>query len=478
MGRKSKVRTPPRADVAVLKSFPRDAFPAVDPEQICARVAGLFERDTVAEMFGGAKSPFRTRLLTIEVMVLCLLHFVLARMPSFLEVVVQLQRGKVPGVEPCDVTSQAFYKRLAAIPHQVFLQVLQSTGDLLKRNQTATRGWVKELAPFACGIFAIDGTVLDALARRTELLKKHPHGDKCTLGGRLACAIDLVTGKFEQILYDADAAANDKSHVRPLISALPEKAILVFDLGYFAFPLFDWITQHERYFVSRMLTKATFEVIEVLADRQKYRDRIVWLGKYRSDRAGHPVRLVEVCLEGQWWGYITNVLEPSKLGAQQIWALYNQRWTIEMCFAAIKRSLGMAYLRPSKQNAMLTQIWSTLTVYQVLQDLRLEVAASTGWREDDVSWEMLMRRIGWYSRDLPDASLRDWLCADAEGLCLKKRGTRKRRLDGLPPDVLADLLPAPPDPTLSTPTRNARQGDKWPQKDPAQMLNVCVSCKP
>jgi hypothetical protein len=469
-------RTPAKGGVQVLKSYAEGFFPAVDARQVEDRIAGLFSRDNVAEMFGGASSPFRQRLLTIEVMVLCMLHFVLARMPSFLEVIVELQQGRISDLDALDVSPQAFYKRLAVIPHQFFLQVLQSTCRMLKYEQKATRAWVADMAPFAAGIYAIDDTTLDAVARRTAFLKQHPHGDPCTLGGRLACAIDLVTGKFEQVVYDSDAAANEKSHVRPLISALPDKAMLVFDLGYFAFPLFDWITEQGRHFVTRMRSKCTMVVIEVLADRPNYRDRIVWLGKYRADRAAHPVRLIELHLRGQWWGYVTNVMQPSRLNAQQVWALYSQRWTIEMCFAAIKRSLGLAYLRPAKPNAMLTQIWSTLTVYQVLQDLRLEVAAATGWREDDVSWEMLMRRIGWYARDLPQETLREWLCTKAEGLCLKKRGTRKRRLEQLPDEVMAEVMPAPGDPDLAAlRVRSARQGDPYPLKSSEDLVNAKVS---
>jgi hypothetical protein len=469
-------RKPVLAPPQVLKTYADGALPVVDPVQVESRIAGLFTRRNVADMFCGPPDPFRQRLLTIEVMVLCMLQFVLVRMPSFLEVVTLLRQGKIADIDAIDVSAQAFYKRLAVIPHQLFLQVLQSTSRLLKQQQKTTRGWVAALASFATGIYAIDDTSLDALVRRTEFLKKQPKGDLATLGGRLACAIDLVTGKFEQIVYDADAAANEKSHVRPLISALPQAALLVFDLGYFSFSLFDWLTVQQRYFVTRMRAKTSFKTIQVLADRSHYRDRIVWLGNYRADRAAHPVRLVEIQLQQQWWGYVTNVMEPSRFNAAQIWGIYSQRWTIEMCFAAIKRALRLAYLRPSIPNAMLTQIWSTLTVYQVLQDLRLDVAAASGWHEDDVSWEMLMRRIGWYAKDPPNKTLREWLCSEAEGLSLKKRGVRKRRLQELPPDVLAQAIPPPPDIEMDKILpRTARQGDPHPLKNPSKLVKASLS---
>jgi hypothetical protein len=457
----------------VLKIYASSELPQAEPEVVRKRIAGLFMRSDVAEMFGPSRSPLRQRILSVEVMVLCMLDFVLLRMQSMAEVVRRLQEGKIEGFDAVDVSSQAFYKRLRAIPHQLYLQMLQGTSQLLKQRQATTRRALSALGSYAGGVYAVDDTTLDALVRRTKVLKQKPKGDLATLGGRLACAIDLLTGKFEQVVYDSDAAANEKSHVRSVIEPLPAQAMLVFDLGYFSFALFDWITETNRYFVTRLRNKATYETLCVLADRAHYRDRIVWLGKYRADRAANPVRLVELQINGRWWSYVTNVLQPSRLSAEQLWGLYSQRWTIEMCFAAVKRSLGLSYLRSTVQNAMLTQVWATLTVYQVLQDMRLEVAHAHGWDEDDVSWEMLMRRIGWYAESRPQKPLGDWLCEHVRPDHLKKTGTRKRRSTELPTQVLEELKQAGPDPMPSDlRVRKARHGDCYPLKDPALLVHA------
>lgn len=94
-----------------------------------------------------------------------------------------------------------------------------------------------------------------------------------------------------------------------------------------------------------MPEKTSFEVVQELVVAPLYRDRIVWLGKHRADRAAYPVRLVDLLIAGTWHRYLTNVLDPRQLNARQVWALYVQRWTIETSFAAVKRSLGLAYLR-------------------------------------------------------------------------------------------------------------------------------------
>jgi len=336
---------------------------------------------------------------------------------------------------------------------------------------------VAELAPFATGVFAIDDTTLDALARKTEWLKGFAKGALETLGGRLGCALDLVTGCFAEVIYDPDGAANEKNHLWPLVERLPAGALYVLDLGYFSFPIFDGLTERYCYFVSRLRAKTSLVLVQTLVDAPAYRDSIVYLGKHRADRAAHPVRLVELLIGTTWYRYVTNVLDPKLLPADRLWALYAQRWTIEMTFAAVKRALNMAFLRPCHQNGVLIQVWCTLTVYQVLQHLRLEIAAQNDWREDEVSWMRLMVRIGWYL-ERPDATrgLRQWILEESATLMLKKLGVRKRRATSLPKAVLEQIAASKP-PPLDSPSapRVPRQSKPEPRTGGAPIIEGRLS---
>ena len=106
--------------------------------------------------------------------------------------------------------------------HTTFLDLLRRVTMRLRESQTHTRAWVRDLALFANGLYALDDTTLDALMRRTPSLKKHPKGAMETLRGRLSCALDIVTGKFAEVLYDPDSKANEKTHARPLIERTRE----------------------------------------------------------------------------------------------------------------------------------------------------------------------------------------------------------------------------------------------------------------
>jgi len=77
---------------------------------------------------------YRARILTIEVMALALLHVVLSRLPSLSEAVRDLKAGSLSGVRPTRVSMSAFYKRLAVIPHTVFLTLLKHASLALRAH--------------------------------------------------------------------------------------------------------------------------------------------------------------------------------------------------------------------------------------------------------------------------------------------------------------------------------------------------------
>ena len=451
----------------------------VERDQVKQAAEEFFSGMFLQHVLAAAPGKYRSRILSIEVVLLAMLNFVLSvNLPSLLQLVDRMHKGDVPGLKAIQVSPSAFYKRIRTVSHEVFLELLRQTTKTLSQTRRYKRDWILTLAPFANGIYAIDDTTLDALIRRTKALKEYPKGAVETLGGRLGCALDLITGAYAEILYDSDAAANEKNHIRPLIERLGTGNMYVFDLGYFAFEFFDYLTDRGDYFVSRLRKKTSYKIIQTLVDGAFYREQIIYLGKHRSDQAAHPVRMVELLIDGSWYQYITNVLEPKQLPAPQLWTLYAQRWTIEVSFASVKRALGMAYLHPCSENGMLIQIWCTISVFQVLQDLRLEIASANGWNENEASWYNLMQRISQYAHNPSNKgpSLRRWLVDDAESNALKKRGVRKHRRDQLPDEVLEECeqIFSQADPNKPK-SRKARQGKPAPRKKKSKIIVVGLS---
>lgn len=203
--------------------------------------------------------------------------------------------------------------------------------------------------------------------------------------------------------YDENAKANDRTFGEWLLTTLPKGGLLVVDLGFFAFPWFDQCTETERYFLTRQREKTAYRRQRLLSQGERYCDEVIKMGLYRSNPCHHPVRMVSVLWGTTWYRYLTNVLDPEQLSAQQVCDLYRRRWRIEEAFGITKRLLGLAYLWVGDSNGVQIQIVATWIFYAVLNDLCAQVAITLRQPLEAISVEMVFRGLYHYGQ----ARLRD-----------------------------------------------------------------------
>jgi len=450
-----------------------------DAAALSAQVRATLTPTFLASVLRQGLPDYRARVLTIEVVVLCVLHLVLRGLPSLRAVVRALDLGGVPGVARLRVTPQAFAQRLVALPHTLFL-------DLLTHAVTALRPEAKahperaRLAPFAAALVGIDDTTLDKVLRKSEAFPHVATGKATGLGGRVGAAVDLVTGLIRAIAYDTDAGGNERHRLLPLVRALPVGSLVVFDLGYFAFDLFDALGEHFTYFVTRMKGRVAHRVVHTFVDALDYRDQLVWLGSDGGKaQMRWPVRLFEVRVGNAWWSYVTNVWEPTLLPALNAVRIYEARWSLERTFAALKRALGLHALHTCHVNGILIQVWASLLLYQLLDVLRLAVASARGWAPDEVSWAMLMEALGSYAAQPRSAPLPGWLITHARELNLRVAGVERRTRVPISQALRTDLQTprAPLSLDQITPHRPYRRPDRFAAKKqtkPSQKVFVVL----
>jgi len=135
------------------------------------------------------------------------------------------------------------------------------------------------------------------------------------------------------------------------------------------------------------------QVRHILYQRDGILDAIVWLGRYRADRATYPVRLVQFYHRGQWHRYLTNVLDPQQLSLADSARLYARRWDIELAFCLLKEHLQVSQLWSAKWPVICVQIWCALLLAQVLHGLQVQLAAQEGVEPFDVSIELLVELV-------------------------------------------------------------------------------------
>lgn len=289
------------------------------------------------------------------------------------------------------VSDQAIYKRLAGEGIAPLQQLLAQMSLVLSERLAP---WAaQDLAPFAQEVLALDETSLDTVARTLPSLREVPKGDVRLLPGRLAGLFDIRRQLWHRVEYIADAQQNEKVSARRMVQDLPTGSLLLADMGYFGFAWFDWLTDQQYHWISRLRAKTSYTVHHVYYQEGDVFDGIVWLGAYRADRAAHAVRLVQFRVGTTTFRYLTNVLDPTCLPMSMIARLYARRWDIELAFNLIKRHLKLHLLWSAKIVVIQQQVWAVLIISQILQALRMEIAGRAQVDPYEVSMALLIEYL-------------------------------------------------------------------------------------
>jgi Transposase DDE domain len=336
------------------------------------------------------------------------------------------------------VSDQAVYKRLAADGTDPLERLFVAVGRLLAERLALWRA--AALAPFATEVVALDETTLDQVARTLPALRAVPKGDDRLLPGKLAAVFDLRTQLFRRVAYLPDPRQNEKVAARGLLDGLTKGALILADLGYFGFAWFDDLTDGGFWWVSRLRAKTSYAVIHAFYARGETFDGLVWLGTYRADRAKHAVRLVQFRHGGTVYRYVTNVLDPAVLPPAELARLYARRWDVELAFKLVKRHLGLHLLWSAKPGVVLQQVWAVLTIAQIVQALRVEIAGRAGVDPFEVSLPLLVEYLPLLLADGADPVA----LFVAEGRRLQFIRPSTRTVIQAPAVLPEELIPRPP----------------------------------
>lgn len=307
------------------------------------------------------------------------------------------------------VTDMALYSRLERTSVTVLQNMFEEITALVQARFASLCAC--QLAPFARDILALDHTILETVFRKRQLLRGLPPGDRCLLPGALACLFDIRRQQWRRVTYTSDPEGDLSHDAPPLVKEIAAGTLLLFDLGYFAFRWFDQLTKDGYWYVTRLRDRVTWEVQHVFYEggttQTRLWDGLVYLGKYRADRAAHPVRMIRIIVgQGErevTYTYLTNVLDPRQLPAWQVAELYRRRWDIEKAFDLVKTHLGLRLLWSSFPNVLLHQVFATFIIAQIVLALRTEIAQQAGVDLREISLPLLVRWLPQLAADRHDA---------------------------------------------------------------------------
>jgi hypothetical protein len=290
---------------------------------------------------------------------------------------------------PLAITDMAVYQRLArsdATPLQsLFAQVTMALRERL------TPLAQHDLAPFASEVVAIDETTWDQLRRHLPLLRQYQRGDDALLPGKLAGVFDVRRQLWQTALPIEQPHQNEKVAIWELLETLSPGMLVLLDRGYFSFRLFDALTERGLYWITPLRQGTSYEVGHILYQAGETLDAVVWLGKYRADQAKYRARLLQFRHGKHLVRYLTNVLDPLLLPLAEVPVLYARRWDFELAVKLVKRELGLHLWWSAKPRVLEQQLWGALVIAQIVQGIRLEIAARAGVDVFDVSLALLVQ---------------------------------------------------------------------------------------
>ncbi len=425
----SEKRKPKKSSVRHTRAIQRDRSQrpnsAPPDETVAARLTELVHPATYAQVAHFHALGLRERILTLPVMMAFVLSLIWQQLGSVAEAVRVLREEGLLWVEPAQVSQQALVERLGSLPAELFQRVLD---DVLPRMQERWQARTRPLPPALrwahehfTTVVALDGSTLDALLRKTGLLREAP---KALLAGRMAALLDVITRLPCQVWYEENPQAHDQRFWEPIWAVLRPGMLLLFDLGFVNYTHFDTLTDQTVWFLTRALPQLVYRTDHVLHTSAQVHDLIVWIGARKEDQCRHPMRLIEIEFRGKWYRYLTNVLDPQALPATLVPGLYAQRWRIEDAFNVIKRLLGLAYFWTGSINGVMVQVWATWILYAALIDLADAVAEALRKPFQDISIQMVYRGLYHFTQAHHRGMAHDpvaYLAAKAKSLGILKR---------------------------------------------------------
>jgi hypothetical protein len=359
--------------------------------QVSEELTQIVHPHTLGQVAHFHRLGLRERVLTLPVMVALVLTMIWRQIGSAAELVRLLRQEGFLWCSPVPVTEQALAQRLCAFPAELFQRVLADVLPTLHARWAArTRplppviAWARERYGV---VLAVDGSTLDVLLRKVGLLRG---AERPPLAGRMTALLDLGSRLPRQIWYEEDPQAHDQRCWARIQAVLERGALLLYDLGYTNFTVFRELTQAGVTWVTRAKSNLVYRVERSLRQTAPVRDELVWIGS-GADR--QLVRLVQVLVGTAWRRYLTSELDPERLPAGSVAALYAQRWRIEEAYLLVKRLLGLAYFWSGSANGVALQLWATWLLYAVLIDLTDAVATRLNRPFSAVSVEMTYRSL-------------------------------------------------------------------------------------
>lgn len=279
----------------------------------------------------------------------------------------------------------SFYDRLTPGLTRLFKDLLLRA-LLANRRSTTSSHWLEPALSGLDSVLAIDSSVINL---RDDLRSAWKACAKAKSALKLHAVVNVLDFQLHRVQLSSQKAHDILGVAR--VASWARGKLLLMDLGYYSFDVFETIDQSGGYFLSRMKSSTNPVIIE---DLHRGAGRLTKLKGSRVRRAAKKVsrRQLDVRVrlssgfecravglrneeEGTWHWYLTN-LPVETYPAEYIGEIYRLRWQVELVFKQLKSQESLDVQTSTKKHRVELKMWVSLLGYVLAGRLCEKMRAS------------------------------------------------------------------------------------------------------
>ncbi|TAK01393.1 hypothetical protein EPO44_09065 [bacterium] len=259
-------------------------------------------------------------------------------------------------------TPGAFFKKAAGLRPDLFHALYQAfVESILPSAPQAYASWMRDLRKHFPEIHIVDGSRMESVRHLLRLLRNERAK---VLGGCVTVFYDLFRGIPRQVLFYPDAAQAELPRALDALAWIAKGALILGDRLYASIQYFHLLAGLGLWGVFRYNRTINIRRIEVLARRHGRREFWEDVLVEAGGSNGRPVlrlRLIRYRGRGIRRDVLTNVLDRTKLSAEQILGLYGLRWSIVVSSQGRVCLAGESPVEVNGQNLVAGMAWQWAT---------------------------------------------------------------------------------------------------------------------
>jgi Transposase DDE domain len=380
-------------------------------------------KQTEMEQYLKQSPSYRKRIFTPDVTLCAFLSQVMGKGSSCQQAVTEVLSHKArSSAKICSTKTSSYARARKKIPLEAIKGLSKNIANDIENS--APNDWLYKDRK----IYLIDGSTVstsDTPENREFFGERKNQGTSYPLA-RMSAMTSLATGAFIDFEMSSwtGKGTGDLYLGRKMIERLEGNEIIIGDTFYLSYFFILNLKEKNADFVS--IAKGNRAQNIIGSKKISHNDRFIllkkprllstsWLDQNTYDAAPKELLLRETIFTVKNNGFrekqiriISTLIDYKNYSAEDIGKLYGLRWNIELDFRAIKKTIGLEFLKCKTPAMVLKEAWVYVLAYNLLRRLVSEAAAISNQKPRQISMTGALIALSCFKYDLlhPDKNIR------------------------------------------------------------------------